>query len=163
MKTPNIMQALCVFLCNKLLLISSELYKTIGRGWQCCHLYILPRFNNGKLFFPSAKSFLTMLMIHYKAVSGLWFVTFRLVRWEGSAGFCGVFGMQKCLEDSTLLYLGQVWHPTSRKRPLYILRRDFYGLSGEEKVSLKEYLCVFLRQHKDRKQRNGGRRQKDYG
>lgn len=157
------MQALCVFLCNKLLLISSELYKTIGRGWQCCHLYILPSSIMESFFFSSAKSFLTMLMIHYKAVSGLWFVTFRLVRWEGSAGFCGVFGMQKCLEDSTLLYLGQVWHPTSRKRPLYILRRDFYGLSGEEKVSLKEYLCVFLRQRKDRKQRNGGRRQKDYG
>lgn len=133
-----------LFLCNKLLLISSELYKTIGVEWQCCHLYILPQFSNGKPFFFSAKSFLTMLMIHYKAVSGLWFVTFRLVRWEGSAGFWGVFWMQKCLEDSTLLYLGQVWHPTSRKRPLYILRRDFYGLSGEEKVGLKECVCVFF-------------------
>lgn len=73
-KIPSTTRALCkiivVFLCNKLLLISSELYKTIGVEWQCCHLYILPQFNNGKLFL-SAKSFLTMLMIHYKAVSGL--------------------------------------------------------------------------------------------
>lgn len=109
-------------------------------GWRSCHLYTLPRSSNGK---PpsSAESLLTMLMIHFKAVSGLWFVTFRLVRWEGSAGFWGVSWMQKRLEDSTLLYLGQVWHPTSRERPLYILRRDFCGLSGEENL-VEKNVCV---------------------
>lgn len=40
-----------IFLCNKCLLVSSELHKTIGGEWQCCHLYNLLQFSNRKLFF----------------------------------------------------------------------------------------------------------------
>lgn len=121
----------------------SGLPKTMRTGWRCCRLCTLAQFSNGK-HPSSADSLLTMLMTHFKAVSGLWFVTLSLVRWEGSAGFWGVPWMQKCLEDSTLLYLGQVWHPTSRERLLYILRRDFCGLSGEENLDEKNVSGFFF-------------------